>query len=59
MMHIEFHPKYYDIFQVTLHSPIVYVFYINNKENKIEEKIECLCSNEDKLIKTIFSHYND
>ena len=59
ILHIKFHPKYSNVFSVTLQNSSVHIYYINTKENKIEDKCEYLCSKENSLLKTIFSPYDD
>ena len=56
---IKFHPKYYNIFSVTLNCSRIHLFHINIKQNLIEKKFEYLCSKENFLQKTIFSSYDD
>lgn len=56
---IKFHPKYYNIFSVTLNCSRIHLFHINIKQNLIEKKFEYLCSKENSLERTIFSSYDD
>ena len=44
ILHIKFHPKYSNVFSVTLQNSSVHIYYINTKENKIKDKCEYLCS---------------
>ena len=55
--HIQFHPKYFDIFCVTLSNSQVYLYFIDTKNNKLEAKVKYYCSNNINLYKTIFSPY--
>ena len=56
---IKFHPKYYNIFSITLNCSRIHLLHINSKKNLIEKKFEYLCSKENSLEKTIFSLYDD
>ena len=58
IIHIKFHPKYYNVFCITLNNCFC-IYYINTKENKIEIKCQHICSKDSFLCKTIFSPYND
>ena len=58
ILHIKFHPKYSNVFSVTLQNSTVNIYYINSKENKIKNKCEHFFS-KNNLLKTIFSSYDD
>ena len=51
ILHIKFHPKYSNVFSVTLQNSSNHIYYINTKENKIKDKCEYLCSKENFLLK--------
>ena len=57
IIHIQFHPKYFNIFSVTLINRSVHLFFINKKSNTLQDKVKYLCSKDEALYKTIFSPY--
>ena len=57
--HIEFHPNYSDIFVATLSKTEVYIFYIDIINKVLTTKVKYNCANNNALLKTIFSSYDD
>ena len=58
ILHIQFHPIYYDVFSVTFNGSMVCLYYINIHKNILEIKVKYFSDKENSLIKTIFSPYN-
>ena len=59
VVHIKFHPNYYDIFVVTLCKSEVYIFYIDSIKKVLTTKVKYYCEDNYGLLKTIFSSYDD
>ena len=59
MIHIQFHPKYYDVFSVTFNTSSINIYYINSKNNSLEVKVEYISSKDIILLKTLFSSYKN
>ena len=56
-LHIQFHPLYYNIFSITLNNSTAHLFNIDTKTNKLEDKVQYLCSSSNSIVKTMFSPF--